>query len=111
MLPAIIGPKRAAEVLLRNLTITAEQALDWGLASRIVPAERIGDEVLRVAQEIAAGKPGSIGHSKGLLGRAWGDLAVRLEGERARFVQQIGTEEARHGIVAFLERRRRPAGG
>jgi enoyl-CoA hydratase/carnithine racemase len=111
MLPDIIGPKRAAEVLLRNLTITAEQVVAWGLASRIVLAERIGDEALRVAREIVTGKPGTIRHSKGLLGRAWGDLAARLEGERARFVMQIGTEEARRGILAFLERRRPPAEG
>jgi enoyl-CoA hydratase/carnithine racemase len=115
MLPSIIGPKRAAEVLLRNLTVTAEQAVTWGLASRIVPAERIRDEAVAVAQDIAAKKPGSIVHTKRLVGLVCGDpspgseqgLAARLEAERARFVEQIGTEEARKGIVAFLERRKR----
>ena len=105
MLPAIIGWKRSAEVLLRNLTITAEQAVAWGLASRVVAAGRIRDEARAVAQEIAALKPGSIGHTKRLLGLAYGDLATRLEAERTRFVKQVVTEEARRGIVAFLEKR------
>jgi 2-(1,2-epoxy-1,2-dihydrophenyl)acetyl-CoA isomerase len=105
MLPAIIGSRRASEVLLRNLTISAEQAVAWGLASRVVPAERIRDEALSEAQGIAAQKSGSIGHTKGLLGLAYSDLTGRLEAERVRFVEQIRTEEARQGIVTFLEGR------
>ena len=75
MLPGIIGSRRTSEVLMRNLTITAEQAVAWGLASRVVPAERIRDEALSLAQEMAGQKPGSLGHTKRLLGLAYGDLA------------------------------------
>jgi enoyl-CoA hydratase/carnithine racemase len=105
MLPTVIGPKPAAEVLLRNLTITAEQAVAWGLASRVVPTERIRHEALSVAQDIAAHKPGSVRQTKHLLRLADSDLAARLEVERARFVEQIGTAEARKGIIAFVEGR------
>jgi enoyl-CoA hydratase/carnithine racemase len=107
MLPAVIGSKRAAEVLLRNRTITAEQAVSWGLAGRVVPADSIRDEALTVAQEIATLKPGSTGYAKRLLGRFDGDLAARLEAERAHFVEQVASEEAHQGIRAFLERRDR----
>ena len=89
-----------------NQTITAEQAVTWGLASRIVPTDCIQEEALRVAQEIAAQKPGSLRHTKRLLGATLGDLATRLEAERTGFVEQIMTEEAKQGIVAFLEGRR-----
>jgi enoyl-CoA hydratase/carnithine racemase len=102
LLPAIIGLKRTGEVLMRNQTITAEQALAWGLASRIVPADRIREEAVKVAQELAVMKAGSIGHTKATLGPACSDLEARLEAERTRFVQQIVTEEARQGIEAFL---------
>lgn len=106
MLPAIIGSRRAAEVLLCDLSITAEQAVSWGLASRIVPASRIRDEALTVAREISARKAGSLRHTKRLLTKAFGDISGRLEAERTHFVQQIATEEARHGIVAYLESRK-----
>jgi 2-(1,2-epoxy-1,2-dihydrophenyl)acetyl-CoA isomerase len=106
MLPAIIGPKRAAKVLMCNRTITAEQAVEWGLASRIVPAEDIDKEALSVAQEIVAGKAGSIRQIKRLVNLSGSGLAARLEAERSQFVRQVATQEAREGIAAFLERRR-----
>jgi 2-(1,2-epoxy-1,2-dihydrophenyl)acetyl-CoA isomerase len=102
LLPTIIGLKRTGEILMRNQTITAEQAVAWGLASRIVPAGRIHEEALSTAQDLAAMKAGSIGHTKALLSSACSDLETRLEAERTRFVQQIVTEEARQGIEAFL---------
>jgi enoyl-CoA hydratase/carnithine racemase len=106
MLPSIIGSKRASEVLLRNLTITAGQAVAWGLARRIVPAVRVRAAALSAAQDIAAMKAGSTGHTRRLLALAYGDLAGRLEAERVHFVQQIGTEEARQGIASFFAERR-----
>ncbi|MEW5960610.1 MAG: enoyl-CoA hydratase-related protein [Chloroflexota bacterium] len=105
LLPAVIGPKRAAEILMRNGALTAEQAVAWGLASRIVPAERIRAEALKVAQEVAAQKSGSLRCAKHLLGAAYGDPAAQLEAERSRFVQQILTEEAWQGLAAFVEKR------
>jgi len=109
LLPAIIGLKRTGEVLMRNQTITAEQAVAWGLASRIVPADRIREEALSMAQDLAAMNAGSIGHTKATLGPACSDLEARLEAERTRFVRQITTEEARQGIEAFLQQRQAPA--
>lgn len=109
LMPAIVGVSRTTEVLLRNLAVSAEQAVDWGLASRIVPADRIRDDALASAQDIAGKKPGSIRHTKRLLGGVLGDLEARLESERARFVQQIATDEARQGIVEFLSRPGKPA--
>jgi enoyl-CoA hydratase/carnithine racemase len=111
LLPNFIGRKRVAEVLLCNRTITAEQAEAWGLANRVVPVERIREEALSVAHAIAAKQAGSVRHTKRLLGEDCGGLAARLEAERCRFVRQIVTEEARRGIVAFLEARRALAEG
>ena len=76
----------------------------WGLASRVVSQERIREEAVKVAQEIAAQKPVSVRQAKHLLALDRGDLATRLEAERSRFVEQIATEEARQGIIGFLER-------
>ena len=102
LLPAVIGLKRTGEILMRNGSITAEQAVAWGLASRIVPADGIREEALSTAQELAAMKTGSIGHTKATLGPGCNDVEARLEAERTRFVQQIMTAEARQGIEAFL---------
>jgi enoyl-CoA hydratase/carnithine racemase len=106
LLPTIIGSKRAAAVLMRNHSITAQEAQAWGLASQIVADDQIRLEALTVAQSIAVQKPGSVDHIKRLLRGDTVDVARRLEEERRRFVQQIVTPEARQGITAFLERRR-----
>ena len=104
MLPAIIGAKRASEIVMLNQTITAEQAVAWGMANRVVAAEEIRAEAFAVAQTIAQKKPASVTRAKRLL---WGDaaqLAQKLEAERVQFVEQIGTTEARAGMIGFLKR-------
>jgi 2-(1,2-epoxy-1,2-dihydrophenyl)acetyl-CoA isomerase len=109
MLPDIIGLKRAAEVLMDNRTITAEQAVAWGLASRCVPPERIRDEALGAAQRMAKKSAGSISRTKELFRSMYGNVAGRLELERAQFARQIMTQEAQQGIQAFLNGKRRRA--
>lgn len=106
MLPEIIGPKRTATALALNQRITAEEAMSWGLADRIVGGEQIRQEALKVAEEISAMQPGSLRYAKKHLLESQGNLAERLERERLYFVQQIMTQEAKDGMAAFLERRR-----
>jgi len=105
MLPAIIGAKRAAAILMQNKSITTEEALAWGLVDKIVDCEQIQPEALRVAEDIASKKQGSIHHTKRLLLDDQSNLARRLEEERRRFVKQIVTVEAQAGMAAFLDRR------
>ncbi len=104
MLPDLIGRKRATEVLMLDLSITAEQAVAWGFANRIVPAERIRAEALAIAQAMARQQTGSIQRIRQLL---WGhhqEVAVLLEKERQAFIRQITTAEAQDGMATFLQR-------
>lgn len=105
MLPAVIGNKRASEILMLNQPITAEQAVAWGIANRIVAQNRIHDEARAVAESIAHKKWGSLQHTKRLLWQDADALTARLAGERARFCEQIVTMEAREGMEAFLKKR------
>ena len=105
MLPEIIGRKRVAEVLMLNETLSAEQAVAWGIAQRIVPSAEIRDQARAIADAIVQKKIGSIRQTKRLLWRDGETLAVRLEAERQHFVQQITTAEAQQGMRDFLQRR------
>jgi enoyl-CoA hydratase/carnithine racemase len=109
LLPKIIAPKRAAEVLMRNQTITAEQAVAWGLASRIVPPEELRQAARQAAKEIAAQVPFSVQGAKRLLSIGLGDLEQRLEAERSRFVELIARPETQGSMLAFIEKMRRGA--
>jgi enoyl-CoA hydratase/carnithine racemase len=104
MLPAIIGLKRTAAILLQNKSISAEEALNWGLAGQIVESGLVRQEALMAAQDIANKKAGSIRHTKRLLVDSLGDVTSGLEEERVRFVRQISTPEAQEGMANFLRR-------
>ncbi len=109
MLPAVIGAKRAAEVLLLDRTITAQEAVEWGMASRIVPVDQMQEEALTAARALAAQKPESIQRTKRLLWQDTSRLAASLEQEREQFVDQIATAEAWEGMEDFLQLRGKAA--
>jgi 2-(1,2-epoxy-1,2-dihydrophenyl)acetyl-CoA isomerase len=102
MLPNVIGQKRAAQALMLNETITARQAVEWGMANRIVEADSIRDEAVTAAQQIAAMKVGSIRRAKKNLWSNRDRIVQALESERAEFITQIKTEEAKLGMAQFL---------
>jgi 2-(1,2-epoxy-1,2-dihydrophenyl)acetyl-CoA isomerase len=102
VLPDLIGAKRTALILLRNESISAEEAVAWGLASDIVPADTIGDRAIALAGEIAAMKQGSVAGIKRLLSCDLETVAARLEDERSAFVEQFLTPEAQAGMADFL---------
>lgn len=109
MLPAVIGNRRASEALLLDRSISAQEAVEWGMANRIVPADRIREEALGLARALARQKAGSAAKTKRLL---WGNvslLAARLDEERREFIKQIATPEAWQGMEDFLAQRRKPA--
>lgn len=103
MLPRLIGTRRTAEVINHNRTINAEKAVAWGIANRIIAADQIRSEALWLAKDIAAKQTGSIMATKELFKEQHGDLASRLDKERARFARQVVTPEAEAGMRRFLK--------
>jgi 2-(1,2-epoxy-1,2-dihydrophenyl)acetyl-CoA isomerase len=102
LLPEVIGRQRAGHVLLTNAAISAREAVEWGLAARLVEGD-VRAEALGVAAGIAGQAVRTIGHMKARLRDDLVDIAARLEDERRRFVRQIVTEEALAGMARFLE--------
>lgn len=105
MLPRVFGWRRTTDVLLRNRTITADEAVAAGMATALVPAAALRGEALDVAVTIAGMAPGSIQATKALLQVDVLATAAALEEERRRFVAQVASPEARRGIERFLSRR------
>ena len=103
LLPQVIGRQRAADALLTNATITAEQAVAWGMASELVPIGDVAARAAEIAGVIAGMQPGSVRHAKVRLNSDLAEIAAGLEDERRHFVDQIVTAEARQGMARFLE--------
>lgn len=100
ILPNIIGKQRASRILLHNETITAEQAVAWGLATDVTT--RVRERAAELASEIAAMKADSVTSARRLLHRDHDQVASDLEAERAAFLVQILTPEAHDGMALFL---------
>lgn len=102
ILPGIIGKRRAAGVLFRNHTITAQEAVAWGLAAEIVDATAIRGRAREIATEMSRLKPAATASTKRLLHPDLAAVAAGLEAERRAFIAQIVTPEARRGMESFL---------
>jgi enoyl-CoA hydratase/carnithine racemase len=106
LLPPLVGPGRAAELLLTGEPVTAERARDWGLVNEVVPAERVGAAAEALAARVLACGPDAIRLQKGLIVR-WRETnlmtAVRLGIDA--FAAAYATTEPREGMSAYLEKR------
>jgi 2-(1,2-epoxy-1,2-dihydrophenyl)acetyl-CoA isomerase len=100
MLPDLIGRTRATTVQLLNQTITAGQALDWGLATAYAEDAEMDRAVKELSEQLLGKKPGSVCSTRRLMRPV--DLESRLALERERFVEQVVTGEAMAGIKAWL---------
>jgi enoyl-CoA hydratase/carnithine racemase len=106
LLPALVGPGRAAEMLLTGETIPADRALEWGLVNRVVAAEELGDAVERLVEAILASGPEAIRLQKELMIR-WRstDLASAVAYGINAFAAAYATGEPREGMTAYLDKR------
>lgn len=106
LLPGMIGPGRAAEMLLCGTTVSAEQAVAWGLVNRVVPLEALRKTTDGVVGEILACAPQAIRLQKELIIR-WRqtDLASAVRFGINAFATAYATGEPPEGATAFLEKR------
>ncbi len=106
-LPRLVGLRKAFAILLTNPIITAAEALDLGIVTRVVSDDELADASLALAREIAAGAPKALAATKRLLWSGIGTSVEQCLPEEARTVSELsGTADAREGLAAVIERRR-----
>jgi methylglutaconyl-CoA hydratase len=112
--PAIIAvpclrrmePRAAAEYFLTGETFDARRAAEIGLLTGAVPKIQLDEEIARYADLLLRGAPGALAATKSVLREAGSmpvatGLAQMAELSAARFA----SEECRHGMAAFAEKR------
>jgi len=105
-LARLVGKGVALDLLLSGRQITAAEALQIGLVNRVVPAGAALPEARLLAERLAAGAPLAIREIKRLVDQGAGlSLTEALGLERDRHRWLVGTDDAREGVQAFLERR------
>lgn len=101
-----VAPKKAMEMLLTGTPISAADALRAGLVNRVVPADRLDEEAMALARQVAAASRQTLALGK----RAFYEQ-VSLDRPAAYAVAQrvmvenAGLADAQEGMKAFLEKR------
>lgn len=105
-LTKVAGAARAAEMILTGDPIDAETASDWGLISRLVPAEVLMAEALRLAERIATAAPLAVRGAKRLLQGSYRSSLDQALEEAASWQAILHHSRDHHeAVAAFLERR------
>lgn len=107
-LPRIVGISQALDWIYTGRVFSAQEALEKGLVSRVVPAAELRDTAVGLAQEIAEGTSAvSLGVSRQLL---WSMLTAPSPWEAhrldSRAIYELGRgADAAEGVTSFLEKR------
>jgi enoyl-CoA hydratase len=104
--PRIVGMAKACEVIFTGRLYTGEEAFALGLVNRVVPPDKLIDESLALAHEIASNAPIAIRLAKRALYRGEAELleaALDVESEHQTYT--FTTEDAKEGITAMTEKR------
>lgn len=105
-LPRIVGIKRALELTLLNPILSAKDALDLGIVTKVVPDADLLHEANSIASILAHGALSAIGETKRLLHQGWYQtLETQMENESQTIAKMSTQIEATEGIQAFLEKR------
>jgi enoyl-CoA hydratase/carnithine racemase len=106
-LPRIVGISRAADLLLTGRTFRGEEALELGVASRVVPATEVLSTALAIARDVVANAaPLSVALSKRLLWESSLLSPQEVESrETALHHHLMGRPDAIEGPMAYLEGR------
>ena len=105
-LPRLIGPARAAELMLLGELVDAARALGLGIVNRVVPDGELAAAAAELASRLARG-PRSIGLTKRALEVSLeNDLEAQLAVEERLQTEATTTSDFAEGVSAFLEKRR-----
>jgi enoyl-CoA hydratase/carnithine racemase len=106
LLPQVVGLGRATELLMLGDTIDAATAERYGLAYRVVPADRLAEETGALARRLAEGPAQALGMTKRMLNDERGmDLAADIEAEAQAQALLLMAEDHKEFYRAFTEKR------
>jgi enoyl-CoA hydratase len=106
-LARLLGKQLAMEMVLNNRTLTAAEALQFGLVNRVVPVADYLNEAVNLAEEIASRAPLAIRMAKDSVNAAFeGTLTEGLKTEKRNFYPLFSTADQKEGMRAFIEKRK-----
>ena len=106
-LARLLGKHLAMEMVINNCTLTAAEALQFGMVNRVVPVDRYLNEAVALAEEIASRAPLAVRMAKDSVDAAFETtLTEGLKAERRNFYPLFSTEDQKEGMKAIIEKRK-----
>ncbi len=105
LLPFLVGHGVAAEMALTGWVYDAQWALQKGMVNKVVPADKLMEEAMALAEEIASNPPLAVRSTKELLISHMPDLARVARQEFAANRPSMGSEDQQEAVTAFIEKR------
>src|SRR5262245_40186485 len=105
-LPRLIGLRRAVELFYTNRVLTAREAMEWGLVTRVVADAELREATVKLAEELAQGPTLAFGHGKRLFHASTTEsLETQMELESQSIARSGHTEDFAEGVRAFVAKR------
>jgi len=106
-LPRIVGKAKAMEMILTGAPIQAQDALQWGLVSQVVAPKDLDTAVMTLSKKIMGKSPLMVNWAKQCVNLVLDhDLESGIDKELTQFAKTFGTNDAKEGTAAFLEKRK-----
>jgi len=106
-LPRAVGERRAKEIILTGRPFSAKEAHEWGMVNRLWTPDRLIDEALATARQIADNAPISVRQAKHAIHFGLQmDLASAMMFEIEAYNRMVPTADRREGIASFNEKRK-----
>jgi 2-(1,2-epoxy-1,2-dihydrophenyl)acetyl-CoA isomerase len=101
-----VGLRRALDLTLTNRVLSADEALAWGVITRLVADDQVLKEAESIIEQLATGPTAAYGASARLLRSATGNtLRTQLSQETGALVERARAVDGLEGIRSFVERR------
>ena len=102
---AAVGVRRALQIYLAEDSFTAQQAYDWGLVAKVVPAVELKAATRELALRLAQTAPAGIATTKALIHRSpVTPIEQQLQAERDAIIDCMHTEEFRVAVKRFTSK-------
>jgi enoyl-CoA hydratase/carnithine racemase len=102
---ATVGVRRALQIFLAEDSFSAQQAYDWGLVAKVVPAAELKAATRQLAERLAQNSIAAIGGTKALLYQAAvTPTKQQLDAEEAGIISCMQTEEFRVAVKKFTSK-------
>jgi cyclohexa-1,5-dienecarbonyl-CoA hydratase len=107
-LAALVGQKRAADLVFTGRTFTGEVAAEWGLANEAAPADRMDQAIESRVGALTKLSSASLAHAKKAF-YAWDSMHLDkglARAEKIYLEELMKTEDAHEGIQSWMEKRK-----